>query len=112
MDAFERRWFPVDGREFTERSGKWRCELDGPVDVAGADLRVFHLRFVLLDKDPRWTGATPSERKLQLKTSLASFHNVDGKNAGYGRWLSLVIDGFLDGGKPDDVLEALEIERG
>lgn len=112
IDKFERRWLPVDGREFIERSGKWRCELDGPVDLAHPDLRIFFLRFVLAEKDERWTAAIPSERKLQLKTSLISFHNIDGKQTGYAGWLGLVIDGFLDGPKTDDVIEALEIERG
>lgn len=112
VDDFERQWFPVDGREFAERTGKWRCELDAPVDRAAPDLRTFFLRFVLLEKDPRWTGPISPDRTLQLKTSLASFHNIGGKQTGYAGWLSLVIDGFLDGGKTDDVIEALEIERG
>jgi hypothetical protein len=111
MDNFERRWLPVDGREFTERSGKWRCELDGPVNLAAPDLRTFFLRFVLVEKDPRWKGPIAAERTLQLKTSLMSFHNIDGKQAGYASWLELVIDGFLDAGKTDDVIEAFVIER-
>lgn len=110
-DDFGQRWFPVDGREFTERSGKWRCELDGPVDRLPPDLRTFSLRFVLLKKNPRWTTSMASKRTLELKTSLASYHNIDGKQTGYAGWLSLVIDGFLDGGKSHDVIEAFEIEK-
>ena len=111
-DEFERQWFPVDGREFIERSGKWRCELDAPVDRLSPDLRTFFLRFALVEKGPHWTAPVSPERTLQLKTSLASFHNIDGKQTGYAGWLSLVIDGFLDGDKTKDVIEALEIERG
>lgn len=111
-DLFAERFLPVDGREFLVRSGTWCCELNGPVDVSGVDRRVFHFRFSLLKGDARWKGPTTTERKLELRTSLATFHNLDGKGAGYAAWLSLVIEGFLDSNNTEDVIEAYEIERG
>jgi hypothetical protein len=110
---FERRFFPVDGREFITRSGTWRCELNGPVDVSGPDRRTFFLRFTLLQADARWKGGvSASERTLELRTSLASFHNIGGKETGYANWLLLVVEGSLDSDKTDDVRVADEIERG
>ena len=112
MDDFERKFFPVDGEEFVTRSGRWRCELNGPVDVSGPDRRVFFLRFTLLQPDARWEGgASSAERTLELRTSLVSFHNLDGKQAGYANWLRLVVEGFLDSDKTSDVKEVYEIER-
>jgi hypothetical protein len=111
-DEFAERFFPVHGREFLARSGIWRCELNGPVNVSGVDRRVFYLRFVLVKPDPRWKGAPAKERKLELRTSLATFHNLDGRGVGYAGWLALVIEGFLDSDKTEDVIEAYEIERG
>ena len=111
-DAFAERFFPVDGREFLARSGTWRCELDAPVDVSGVDRRTFYLRFILVKPDARWKGTKATERKLQLRTSLATFHNLDGKQAGYAGWLELVVEGFLDSDKTENVIEAYEIERG
>jgi hypothetical protein len=111
-DRFAERFFPVAGREFLARSGTWRCELDAPVDVSGVDRRVFCLRFVLVEPDPRWKGTPATERKLQLRTSLATFHNLDGTQAGYAGWLDLVVKGFLDSDRTENVIEAYEIERG
>ena len=64
-DDFSERFFPVDGRKFVVRSGTWRCELDGPVDVSGVDRRVFPLRFFLVKQDARWKGAPTNERRLE-----------------------------------------------
>jgi hypothetical protein len=111
MDQFAERFLPIDGREFFSRSGKWRCELNGPANTNGVDQRIFYLRFVLVTADPRWKGTAATERKLELRTSLATFHNPDGKGTGYSGWLTLVIDGFLDGDKTEDIIEAYEIER-
>jgi hypothetical protein len=48
--------------------------------VSGPDRRVFFLRFTLLQADVRWKdGFSAIERTLELRTSLASFHNIDGK---------------------------------
>ena len=107
MDAFAERYFPVDGQEFVSRSGTWRCELYGPVDVSGVDRRIFYLRFHLTIPDPRWKGSPATLRKLELRTSLASF-TLDPT---YATWLRLVIDGFLDSDKIDHMQEAYEVER-
>jgi len=40
------------------------------------------------------------------------FHNLDVKQAGYAGWLGLVIEGFLDSDRIENVIEAYEIERG
>jgi hypothetical protein len=107
-DAFAERHFPVDRREFVERSGTWLCNLDGPVDLSPVDLRVFHLRFILKEPAPRWKGTAATERRLELRTSEISFHF----EAGYAGWLLLVIDGFLDADETAGVREAFNIERG
>jgi hypothetical protein len=108
MDAFAERYLPVEGQTFVSRSGTWVCELDGPVDVSGVDRRILFLRFKLTTPDPRWKGTTASERKLELRTSLASFHF----DPTYAGWLRLVIDGFLDDpSKVDHIQEAHEVER-
>jgi hypothetical protein len=111
-DEFGERFFPVYGREFLARGGTWFCELNGPVDVSGVDRRVFSLRFVLVKPDPRRKRRPAKERKLELRTRLTTFHNLDGKGVGYAGWLALVIEGFLDFNKTEDVIEAYEIERG
>jgi hypothetical protein len=112
MDAFAERYFPVDGQTFLSRSGTWLCELGGPVDVSGVDQRIFHLRFHLTKPDPRWIGPAADERKLELHTSLASFHGIGpAPSPGYADWLRLVIDGFLDSTKIDHMQEAYEVER-
>lgn len=107
-DAFAERYFPVDGREFPERSGTWLCEIDAPVDLSQGDVRVFHLRFTLTTPDPRWKATATPERRLELRTSDISFHF----ETGYAGWLLLVIDGFLDSDEIAGVREALKIERG
>ena len=107
MDAFAERYFPVNGKPFLSRGGTWVCELDGPVDVSGVDRRVFFLRFKLTTPDPRWKGPPATERKLELRTSLASFHFTPD----YADWLRLVIDGFLDSDRIDQMQEAYEVER-
>jgi hypothetical protein len=83
------------------------CELDRPVNVSGADRRIFYLRFKQIEHDPRWTGPAATERKLELRTSLASFHF----DSSYSGWLLLVIDGFLDSDKVEHMQEAYEVER-
>lgn len=107
IDTFSERYFPVEGRTFLSRSGTWLCELDGPVDVSGADLRVFLLRFKLTTPDPRWNGSAATERKLELRASDISFHY----EAGYAGWLRRVIDGFLDSNDIHGIREAHEVER-
>lgn len=108
MDAFAERYLPVEGRTFVSRSGTWVCELDGPVDVSGVDRRIFFLRFKLTTPDLRWEGTPANERKLELRTSLASFHF----DPTYAGWLRLVIDGFLDDpSKVNYIQEAYEVER-
>jgi len=107
MDVFAERYLPVDGQTFLSRSGTWICELDGPVDVSGVDRRIFFLRFKLTTPDPRWKGQDANERKLELRTSLASFHFT----AGYADWLRLVIDGFLDSDEIEYMQEGYEVER-
>jgi hypothetical protein len=112
MDGFAARHFPIDGREFVSRSGAWRCDLNGPVTTSSVDQRVFYLRFILIKAGPQWKGTTATERTLELRTSLATFHNLDGRGAGYASWLGLVIEGFLDADKTEAMIEAYEIERG
>ena len=112
MDAFAERYFPVDGQTFLSRSGTWVCKLDGTVDVSGVDRRIFHLRFILTESDPRWRGPAVNERRLELRTSLGSFHGIGSVlTGGYAGWLRLVIDGFLDSTKIDHMQEAYEVER-
>jgi len=106
-DTFAERYFPVAGREFVERSGTWLCELDAPVDLLPVDQRVFRLRFRLTKSDPRWKGPAVTEQRLELRTSLISFHFEDG----YAGWLLLVISGFLDSGEIVGIREAYKIER-
>jgi hypothetical protein len=112
IDAFAEQYLPVDGQTFLSRSGTWVCKLDGPVDVSGVDRRIFYLRFNLTTPDPRWKGQSVNERKLELRTSLASFHGIgSAPTPNYADWLRLVIDGFLDSDKIDHVQEAYEVER-
>jgi hypothetical protein len=106
-DAFAERYFPVDGRQFPERSGTWLCEIDAPVDLSPSDVRVFHLRFTLTEPEPRWKGTAATGRRLELRTSNISFHF----ETGYAGWLLLVIDGFLDSDEIVGVREAFKIER-
>lgn len=108
MDAFTERYFPIDGHEFVERCGTYLCSLDVPVDLAPVVLRILRLRFILKRPDPGWTGTTATERRLELRTSLSSFHF----EAGYAGWLLLVIKGFLDTAEIAGVREAFRIERG
>ncbi len=108
MDAFAERYLPVDRQTFLSRSGTWLCELNGPVDVSGVDRRIFYLQFNLIELDSRWKGSSASKRKLELRTSLASFTF----DPGYAGWLRLVIDGFLDSDNIDHMQEAFEVERG
>src|SRR5258708_1514727 len=105
MDAFAERYLPVEDQTFLSRSGTWVCELNGPVDVSGVDRRIFYLHFRQIKPDRRWNG--PTDRKLELRTSLVSF-TFDQSYAG---WLRLVIDGFLDSDKVERVQEAYEVER-
>ena len=131
MDAFAERYFPVGGQEFVSRDGTWRSELDGPVEVSGPDRRIFHLRFNLTTPDARWKGPAASVRKLELRTSLASFHGLREPVADmasvnrieaadhfpsdypdYSNWLRFVIDSFLEADKADDMIEAYETQRG
>jgi hypothetical protein len=107
-DEFSKRFFRVDGREFHVHSGTWRCELKEPVDESGIDRRTFYLRFFLVEPNARWKGATAKERNLELRTSKAVFHLKNG----YADWLALVIVGFLESDKAEDMIEAYEIERG
>ncbi|MGB9456913.1 MAG: hypothetical protein WCB12_12770 [Bryobacteraceae bacterium] len=88
MDTFAERYLPVEGQTFLSRSGTWLCELNGPVDVTGVDRRIFSLTFKRIKADPRWKGPLAEIRKLELRTSLASF-TFDPSYAG---WLRLVID--------------------
>ena len=48
-----------------------------------------------------------NRRRLELRTSLISFVH-DASSAG---WLRLVIDGFLDSDKTENMQEAYEVER-
>jgi hypothetical protein len=107
MDAFAARHLPIDGQIFVARSGTWKCEINGPVDVSGVDRRIFYLDFKLVEPDTRWSGPTAHKRKLELRTSLASF-TFDPTYAG---WLLLVIDGFLGSEEIDHMQEAYEVER-
>lgn len=67
---------------------------------------------MLVEDDARWIAPMPSELRLQLTTCLASFHNIDGKNAGYAGWLAeCVVKGFLDAGQPDAAISAPQIQR-
>jgi|SRR5580658_9802024 hypothetical protein len=105
MIPFAERYLPVEGETFLSRNGAWLCELNGPVDVSGVDRKVFHLQFKQVEPDPRWNG--PTDRRLELRTSLASFAH----DPGYATWLRLVIDGFLDSDKVEHMQEAYEVER-
>ena len=105
MDAFAKRYLPVEGQTFLSRSGTWACELNGPVDVSGVDRRLFNLHFNQITPDQRWSG--PTTRQLELRTSLCSF-TFDPR---YADWLRLVINGFLDSDKVEHIQEAYEVER-
>lgn len=107
MDAFAERYLPVEGETFDSRSGTWLCGLGAPVDLFDPDRRFFHLHFKLTTPDPCWSGPAARERKLELRTSLGSFHFAPG----YADWLRLVIRGFLDSNRLDHVQEAYNIER-
>lgn len=75
--------------------------------VSGVDRRILYLRFHLTTPDPRWKGPAVTRRKLELRTSLASF-TLDPT---YASWLRPVIDGFLDSDKIDHMQETYEVER-
>ncbi len=105
MDSFAERYWPVAGQQFISRTGTWLCALGGPVDVSGVDRRIFYLQFNQIEPDRRWNG--PTSRTLELRTSLISFVH----DPTYGPWLRLVVDGFLDSDKVDEVKEAFEVER-
>jgi len=75
------------------------------VDVSGIDRRTFFLQFRQIAPDRRWSG--PTERNLELRTSLGSFHHVPG----YAGWVRLVIAGFLDSQEAEATCEAYDIER-
>jgi len=77
----------------------------GPVDESPKDRRTFYLRFEQFEHDRRWTG--PSARTLELRTSDFRFAT----DPGYGAWLRLVVDGFLDSNSADHMQEAYEVER-
>jgi len=104
MDAFADRYLPIEGRTFLSRSGTWRCELGGPVDVSGVDRRIFYLEFNLTTPDLRWNHPTARQRRLELRTSL------DGDSR-YAGLLLLVIKGFLDSEKTEDIQEVYEVKR-
>ena len=73
---------------------------------------MFFLRFALVEPCARWKGIPANERRLELRTSLASFHNIGGNQTGYAGWLSLVVEGFLDSDETEGTKEVYEIERG
>jgi hypothetical protein len=88
MDAFAERFLPVEGLRFLSRSGTWLCELNAPVDVSGVDRRIFKL----IEADPRGKGPAAQTRKLELRTSLASFvHDEPDLDI---RGVAAILDGY------------------
>jgi hypothetical protein len=98
--------FPVDGLESLTKSGRWKAHLENDPDqnANGSDVRVFLLKFDLIEPDKRWSGE--KIRRLKLTTSRASL--VVEKLGGF---LPQVVEGFLLDEKPEGELTCISEGR-